>query len=280
MGTTAPIVKPRSALVTGVLGVLSPGLGLLYLGKWKWAVAALLCPIVVLAVAAWTRLVFIPVGFLATLSLLAVLWLGTIASAVVTARRMPALVTLNRFQRWYVYLGFVVLGYLIYELVLSNRGGLLGYETFRMPSRSMNDTLVAGDHFVTDAWIYRRKSPERGDVVVFRHPTDPSVKFIQRVVGLPRETLEVGAGWLRVGGVLVEEKYVSEANNQGPFGHGRFEVPADSYFLMGDNRDNSEDSRFFGPVPAAYVQGKAEYIWFSYHPTLGLSTDRIGRAIR
>ena len=95
--------------------------------------------------------------------------------------------------------------------------------------------------------------PRRGDVIVFRYPKDPSRDFVKRVIGLPGETVEIHRGTVRIDGEVLEEPYLEERDlsNLGPT-----LVPPDNYFVMGDNRDGSSDSRHWGPVPLENVVGK------------------------
>jgi signal peptidase I len=98
------------------------------------------------------------------------------------------------------------------------------------------------------------------------------------VIGLPGETVRVTDGEVRVDGTRLDEPYVLPANNRGLFpGNSVSYVPAGSYFVLGDNRDNSYDSRSWGPLPQAYLHGSVEFIWFSFHWPEGLRAGRLGR---
>jgi signal peptidase I len=160
-------------------------------------------------------------------------------------------------------------------------------QAFKIPSGSMEQNLLIGDHILVNKFIYgpvlhpleRRLLPmrevARGDVVVFKFPNDPSRDFIKRCMGLPGDTLRMVDRNLVVNGRRVDESgYVFYSPATGgisyhqPGGaHRNFdpvEVPAASYFCLGDNRDNSNDSRFWGPVPASHVKGRAFMIYWSF----------------
>jgi signal peptidase I len=197
------------------------------------------------------------------------------------------------------------------------------YEPFRIPSDSMMPTLIQGDFIFVNKWRYGLRlpvlntriveigRPERGDVVVFRKPSDPSQVFIKRLVGLPGDTIRVTGTQVWVNGtpsqISGSELYSGPKNEQYPFSHmgeeqlgdishgllldparpgmeGEWRVPAGHYFMMGDNRNNSRDSRFpeVGFVPEGNFIGKAEAIWLSFNPEQGslLLWNRMGTGIR
>jgi signal peptidase I len=156
-------------------------------------------------------------------------------------------------------------------------------QTFLIPSGSMENTLLIGDRlFVnkflygvqipfTDTRIFKVRNPVRGDVVVFRYPEDRSKDFIKRVIGVPGDEIVVKDKQLYVnGGVYRNEHelhkdqqiFPPEINKRDNFGPVR--VPADSYFMMGDNRDNSYDSRFWGFVRQNDLRGKALFKYWSW----------------
>ena len=232
------------------------------------------------ALAAWSHLLFIPAGYYLLLAFGLALYLANICIAFWTAWRQQ-LAPLRRSQRWDVYLCFFALASIGGALLIGSRGALLGFDVFRVPSVSMDGTLLRGDHFIANTWKFRSTAPARGEVVVFRPPQDPSTRFVMRVVGLPGDTVDIRPGQVRLNGVPLDEPYVSAGNNRGlPIGNGIVVVPANSYFILGDNRDNSLDSRLFGPVPAANLYASVEFISLSYDPKDGLRTARMGMRVR
>lgn len=104
--------------------------------------------------------------------------------------------------------------------------------------------------------------------MVFIYPKDNSTIYVKRVMGLPGDTLRIQNGQVYVNDILLEEPYINPENRQGsPVTNsfdGVFEVPTGEYFMLGDNRNNSSDSRVWGTVPAANLYGSVEYIWMSY----------------
>jgi signal peptidase I len=193
-------------------------------------------------------------------------------------------------------------------------------EPFRIPSGSMMPTLLVGDFILVNKFAYGLRlpvldtkfievgEPERGDVIVFRYPKEPSIDYIKRVVGLPGDLIGyynkqvfingkpmeqeqkgtfqgVGAGVSMSGAELRKEYLDSVEHNilidptRGTV-EGEFRVPNGSYFVMGDNRDNSNDSRYWGVVPEENLVGKAFMIWMNWDGEAdGVGWSRIGSDI-
>jgi signal peptidase I len=129
-------------------------------------------------------------------------------------------------------------------------------QAFRVQGTSMEPLLHDGDRILVNKLVYRYSAIERGDVVVFWYPRDPSVSFIKRVVGRPGDRIEIRAGRLHVNGVEVKEDYLQPAfrdSDHFPV----FEVPRGYYFVLGDHRRSSNDSRSWGAVPEKYIYGRA-----------------------
>jgi signal peptidase I len=162
-------------------------------------------------------------------------------------------------------------------------------QAFKIPTGSMENNLLIGDHLLVNKFVFApTRGPmepvllpvhavRRGDVVVFKYPEEPERDFIKRVIGLPGETLEVRQKRVYINGKPLEEPYVHHLTPAGPHqeGHeltsldvreryGPVTIPAGHYFAMGDNRDNSQDSRYWGFLPAHYIKGKALMVYWSY----------------
>jgi signal peptidase I len=129
-------------------------------------------------------------------------------------------------------------------------------EAFVIPSESMVPTLMVGDRVLANKFIYDFTDPEKGDVAVFESVEVEGQDLIKRVVATPGDTVEVREGMLYVNGEPQNEPYIKKGGGISP-PQQEFTVPKDSVFVMGDNRSNSRDSRFFGPVPEENLEGKA-----------------------
>jgi signal peptidase I len=161
-------------------------------------------------------------------------------------------------------------------------------EAFHIPTGSMEPGLLPGDHIVVDKFLYGgsagpwgrllpRREPSHRDVVVFRSPAEPARDLVKRFVGLPGETVEISAKRLFVDGAPREEAYVVHRDpdvlprspdvpkalaTRDHFGPVR--LGADEYLALGDNRDDSQDSRVFGPVPRSHLKGRAVIVYWSF----------------
>ena len=134
-------------------------------------------------------------------------------------------------------------------------------EAFYIPSESMVPTLEVGDRVFVNKFIYRFRQPKQGDIVVFKSIEGEQEDLIKRVVGVPGDTIVLSNGTLIVNGVPKEEPYV---NHQLPdlSSFGPITVPEGKVFVFGDNRANSRDSRFFGPLPIQDIEGEAFVIFW------------------
>ena len=129
----------------------------------------------------------------------------------------------------------------------------------RVESISMQPTLYAGDYVIVNKIAYKFSAPKRGDVIVFRFPPDPNREpYIKRIIGLPGDHIHIEAGKVYINGTLLIEPYLRVKTERG----GDWDVPEDSLFVMGDNRNNSSDSRAWGMVPEENIIGRAILIYW------------------
>ena len=183
-------------------------------------------------------------------------------------------------------------------------------EAFKIPSGAMIPTLEVGDHIMVDKL---RHVPARGDVIVFKYPLDPSTNYVKRVVGLPGDVVEITGGRLAVNGVEVQRVRSQADCSRDSAAPTRFEanpscvlwnetldgrtyrietdtrlgearelsrrvVEPERLFVLGDNRDNSSDSRVWGTVPLDYVKGIVRFVWWSSGPS-GTRWDRVSAPV-
>lgn len=144
---------------------------------------------------------------------------------------------------------------------------LLVLQPHKIKGESMEPNFHNNEYLLTDKLTYRFNAPRRGDVVVFKAPPDDSDEFIKRIIGLPGEEVYVQNGSIYANGEKIDEKYLPDSFYTRP---GKFSteglhivIPSDSYFVLGDNRDHSYDSRNFGLITKDKITGRA---WFVYWP--------------
>jgi signal peptidase I len=171
------------------------------------------------------------------------------------------------------------------------------FQAFEVPSASMEKNVLAGDRLLVNKFVFApsagafasgvpERAVRRGDVVVFRFPDDPRRDFIKRVVGLPGETVAIRNKRVFINGRLLDEPYAFHADDTVwpdepsiAAGHRLRDqlppsrVPGGAYFVMGDNRDDSNDSRYWGAVPAENLEGRALFVYWSFLPRASDAPD-------
>jgi signal peptidase I len=135
------------------------------------------------------------------------------------------------------------------------------YQPVKVEGTSMAPLLSDQERIFINKFVYRFEPIGRGDVIVFWYPLDRSKSFIKRVIGLPGDTIEIRSGHLYLDGKELLEPYVPAFYLDGS-SYALRRIPADNYFVMGDHRDSSNDSRMFGPVPRQYIYGKAVFAYW------------------
>jgi signal peptidase I len=181
---------------------------------------------------------------------------------------------------------------LLIAVIFVNFARIFVFQAFKIPTGSMEDNLKVGDHIIVNKFIY---GPEptaflakllplrplrRGDIMVFRYPLQPDTDFVKRVIGMPGDTVEIRDKKVSVNGTQLVEPYVIHEDPQTyplqpalpePYRsrdqYGPYTVPEGQYFAMGDNRDRSSDSRYWGTVPRSMIKGRAFMVYWSFRGT-------------
>ncbi|HEY0757131.1 MAG TPA: signal peptidase I [Ktedonobacteraceae bacterium] len=142
-------------------------------------------------------------------------------------------------------------------------------QNYQISGPSMQNTLHSGQFVLVNKLAYLFHQPERGDVIVFHEPDQPGRDLIKRIIGLPGDTIVLDGNNVTVDGVQLNEPYITQKYNPGAQSQ---TVPPNEYFVMGDNRPVSEDSRYFGFVPKDYVVGKAIIVYWPLNQWQMLNT--------
>jgi signal peptidase I len=172
-------------------------------------------------------------------------------------------------------------------------------QAFKIPSGSMIPTLLIGDHILVNKFLYGTtipfsdkkilifKHPEKGDIIVFKYPRNPDKDFIKRVMATEGDVIEEKNKVIYLNGKALSEPYIQHVDTRLNFNaidprdnFGPMKIPQNKLFVMGDNRDQSYDSRFWGFVDLSEVRGKALIIYWSWDPGNWVRFNRIGRLIR
>jgi len=264
-----PVTSPRGKRpeLAVALSAFFPGLGQAYLWSPRWYAGMFWVPVCALpglALTAVDALEEAPVPWWPAWLMKWPIWLAVVASAtlgiaaiahawVAGCRRARRPLTLPRLPRaiWTVVIVAWMVGELPWTGWLKDR-----VKSFKIPSSSMEPTLLVGDRI----WAKHEPHPQRGDIIVFRPPDRPEEDYIKRIVGLPGERVEVRRKRVLINGHRLDDTvqvHRDPTMQPGRDDYGPVTVPADCYFVMGDNRDNSRDSRYFGFVPFANVYGRA-----------------------
>ncbi|MHC1726639.1 MAG: signal peptidase I [Syntrophobacteraceae bacterium] len=280
----------RNPLAACLLSVAATGLGHIYCGRLVkglilfFASFAFAPVIVAAANSASSNLMLAMV--IGSLGLMFAVFMYAVVDSTLLARKLE-FYQLREYNRWYLYVLLIAVaaGYPT-NLAHSIRTHVL--QAFKIPSSSMSPGILPGDHILLNKAIYKTQAPRRGDVVIFTYPDDRRLNYVKRIVAMPGDTVEILDNVLLVNDqpldrsldtapaldskatdgqiILVEENaataYPIIVNPAKPQSMPKITVPHGHCFLLGDNRSHSIDSRNFGPVQLADIQGRLDYIYW------------------
>jgi signal peptidase I len=272
--TTTRRLKPVWAFLASVFIL---GLGFVYVGKLRLAIATVATVYGVVALFSWTRLIVsAPYGCWVAASVMLLIIAVTAIGAAVVAIRSP-LVAANSYNRWFFYLLWILMVFALSLTAYRIRERVFGYGTYAVPSVSMSPTVEKGEYFIADTWRYPAHQPAEGEIVVLELADGTGVRYLKRIVGLPGDRIEIRDRVLYRNGEPVAEPYIQPLDDIHFYGRnfGLTTVEAGKVFVLGDNRDNSKDSRAWGAIPINQLRGSAQFLWFS-KSTNGVLWNRIG----
>lgn len=295
-------LRRRRPWVAAILGFVIPGLGHLYAGLHRRAALLfLLFPAADIVTLLLILLIPIPMANVAVPIALMLALRAFLAAA--AARETPRLGTeapVGRFSRWYSLVAAAVLMAAVVNPLWASVFRRTFAQAYAFPTGSMENTILRGDHVLAVRWTYGWRLPlfqgvvfgarpaSRGDLVVFPYPEDPGRTFLKRVIGLPGETVEIRRKVVLINGTPLEEPYtrfIEPPREDDPLVRvgedwGPAIMPAESYFVLGDNRDNSRDSRHWGFVRQGDLLGRARVVYWSVDSETGrIRWDRIGHRL-
>lgn len=280
--------KPRKLWVAGVFTFLTIGLGHMYSGRAKKGIALFFGQYVAL-IGCMISLFIHPSLFVISVCVLFgfAYFLYSLFDAIQISKRLKVSYQLKRYNRWYIYLAVLIIGSFVIQPITSNAIKKYIVQAYKIPAGSLKPTLLVGDQILTKTGLYVSTGVQKGDIVIFPYPEDPSKDFIKRIVAVGGETIEIKEKKVYINDELIHEPYIINSDKRVIPGNftprdnmPSIKIPDDSLFVMGDNRDNSYDSRFWGFVKKSSVTGKASIIYWSWDKkNLKVRWGRIGKTI-
>ena len=256
-------VKKRKPIIAFLLSVFTPGLGQIYNGRFKRGVILYLVQLIVFLVlillGLFSKFYGAIIILVFALGFLIFIWLDALFDAI-RLKEVP----LKRFNKWYIYLVILLIHAFVIQPVVSSAIKKNIVRAYKFPSSSMEPTLFPGDYFLVDMKTYKTEKPKRGDVIVFEYPKDPTKVFVKRVIATEGEKVEIIRNKIYINDQLIDDpwgRFTLTRPTTEDFGPVR--IPEGSLFVMGDNRDNSQDSRFWGFVNIKKVKGKVLYLYWA-----------------
>jgi signal peptidase I len=259
-------LKKRKPIFALILSLLTPGLGQIYNGQFRKGISYLVGFYLVYIVFSFLLLTFY--GMIFYLMITMGFFLFIVIDALRGANKLKA-ITLKPFNKWFIYL----IIFLISNVAIRP---LLGWtirnhivRPYKIPSSGMSPALLVGDRLIANMRIYNSQKLQRGDIVIFEFPKDPSKDFIKRVIGMEGEKVEILKNKIYINDKLLDDPwgYFEDSGSSKDFPVvEQFRpvfVPKNSLFVLGDNRNNSQDSRFFGFINVEKVKGKALYLYWA-----------------
>ena len=273
----------RSTLLAGFLSFLMPGLGHMYSGAAKRGLIILIVSLVATSFAPVLGLLDYRPFNVASMGLVFLfIYLFAIIDSVRITRPLKYSYILKKYDKWYLYIVALLLYGIILQPVFKGVIKHFFVQAYRMPAVSMEPALLAGDRILVNKFIYWNGEPKRGDIIVFEYPPDPSKDFVKRVAGIAGDVLEIRNNRVILNGKEESEEYVKSDSNSkiGERFFGPITIPEKSLFVLGDYRDQSYDSRYWGCVRTDQVKGKVASVYWSWDSEqLAVRWERIGMQI-
>jgi signal peptidase I len=278
--------KKRSPILAPLLSIVAPGLGQIYNGQLVKGIILYLIGFSISAILSLAGLQFRFYGMIFALALLICIELFIVGDALFIALKKKEIV-LRSYNKWYFYILFAILAFGFAEVTdrLVDKT-----EAFSMPSGSMTPTLMVGDHIIVHLEHYKINKVRRGDIIVFKYPKDPEGDFvvskylknpggdfIKRIIAIEGDVIQGKEKMIYLNGKELREPYIKhpDVNIRMPRDNfGPVKMPENKIFVMGDNRDQSYDSRYGGFVDVEDIKGKALYVYWSK------DKSRIGKEIK
>ena len=261
------VEKKRNPIFSSLLSLLVPGLGQLYNGELKKAAIFYLAQFAIFVSLFIFGIQYSPKGLFIIVLIIAFFYFFVMGEATLRSLIVKTIVP-KPFNKWYVYCLIIISANLIsWGFNSAFRQSLIGIKPFYLPSASNEPTLLVGDQVIVDL---RKKEPIKGTFIVFKFPDDPKKIYLKRTIATEGDVLEIKNKNVFINHGILYEPYRVHADNKvlpkntSPRDNfGPIQIPKNNVFVMGDNRDYSFDSRFYGPVDKSVLIGTALYIYWA-----------------
>jgi len=269
--------KKRKPFIAAFLSSVTPGLGQVYNGQIIKGGILFLATFLLIFVLSFTGLQYQFYGLFAIILFVLFFWLFIVGESFFAARKIKE-ITLKPYNRWYVYLILALLAFGL-DVISADffMKEVLGIKFYKIATNSMQPSVLKDDHVMVNLKYYKSNNLKRGDLVVFEFPANSSKEFLKRVIALEGEKLEIKNKRIFINDRPIAEDYKIHSDSRvytdksdSPYNDferdnfGPSVIPFDHCFVMGDNRDNSMDSRHMSHLPLSNIKGKAVYIYFSW----------------
>jgi signal peptidase I len=270
--------KKRYPIIAAVLSLVTPGLGQLYNGQLKKGIiffgAGFVLPVLLFLIGIQRQFP----GLIALILFMTCLWVFIIGEAFFTALRKKEVV-LKPYNKWYVYILIILLISGTYMIPWGDIAyKIFRFSPFKIATGAMEPALESGDYLIADLKYFKENEIQRGDLVVFKFPQDPSKDFVKRIIAMEGEKIEIRDKQVYINDEPIsgefkipkddkieskpeDEFYYYDISKRNSFGPEI--VPAGYCFVLGDNRANSYDSRYWGFLPLSHIKGKSLYVYWS-----------------
>jgi signal peptidase I len=280
--------KAANIILSAILTFFMPGLGQIACGKIKRGVAVYIFSLIFFIAAAFVAIQPIPMFNIIAAGLIFIsVFLFTLIDSILIAKNPDNTLKLKPLIGYSILVIASIVNSSLVQPAISKTIKAKYIQAFHIPSISMMPSLLIGDHLLVNKQTYKKNSPKRGDIIIFDFPEDTSKTFIRRVVGIGGDVIEIRNKQLYINGKQYSENYVMYADskslpkNSHPIDdYGPTAIPEDSFFVLGDNRNSSYDSRYWGFLTADKIKGKAATIYWSWDKANNrVRWDRIGKLI-
>ena len=265
------INKPRKPWLAGILSFVMPGLGHIYCGKAGKGIKLYILLLIVTTLS--FLIATIPIAYLgvALFFITSATYILIIIDAIRISQEHTDAFKLLAYNKWYLYLLVLIISSFFVRPILSYATKAHLVKTYKLTSKGMQPTILQDDWIIVNKYIYKFSDPDRGDIIIFAYPKDKSKDFVQRVVGIGGDAIEIRDKQLYINSKIIHEDFIIHtdtntypSDKQPRDNFGPIKIPLNSLFVLGDNRDRSADSRFWGFVDRDSVKGKVSTIYWSW----------------